>query len=300
MRRIVARVMFSMALLAPMPSVAEDVFEALNAATIPIQSAAKEAYLGRRDPVVTASNGGAVIHHNGENRQVGTTPAAYHMMKSVGHGPRAIWATIRPALDGLDPAGSWRARLIALRPPIEAVHAALPNAGLSVEATRRDLIITATCLKLIDGYLANGLPTAEQFQTAMRALTPVLLGDATEAARLQIDAMDRDVRPWWNGLTDAERARTMVVVRGSHPARDGNVVYSYFLNLLGAGEAGRRVIYAEGVFDDDRARGVLAAILADRHLAVDVFGDPMRMDRDLMGDGAKARLLELFGRLGTL
>ncbi len=40
-------------------------------------------------------------------------------------------------------------------------------------------------------------------------------------------------------------------------------------------------------------------LVTDRRLATDFFADERRMERDLLADGAKARLLEMFGRLGA-
>ena len=151
------------------------------------------------------------------------------------------------------------------------------------------------CLSLIDGYLATGVPAPDKLQGELRALAPAVLADAAEAARAQIDAIDRDVRPWWDGLSQAERDQTFVVVLGVKTARVGNAAYAYFVNLLGSAEDSHRVVYAEGIFDEPGADGLLATLLTDRRLSVDFFADERRMERDLLADGAEARLLELFG-----
>ena len=109
----------------------------------------------------------------------------------------------------------------------------------------------------------------------------------------------RSVRPWWQGLSQAERERTFVVVLGAKTARPGNLAYTYFVNLLGTAEDGHRVVYAEGIFDEKGADGILAQLVTDRLLSIDFFADERRMERDILADGAEARLLQLFGRLGT-
>jgi len=68
-----------------------------------------------------------------------------------------------------------------------------------------------------------------------------------------------------------------------------------FVNLLGAGEDGHRVVYAESIFDEAGADGLLATLLTDRRLSLDFFADERRLERDVLADGAEARLLELFG-----
>jgi len=59
------------------------------------------------------------------------------------------------------------------------------------------------------------------------------------------------------------------------------------------------VVYAESVFDEKGADAILATLLTDRRLSVDFFADERRMERDLLADGAEARVLQLFGRLGV-
>jgi hypothetical protein len=213
--------------------------------------------------------------------------------------PRSLWAALRPALDGLDRDNAWRAKLEQLRPAAETALGVLPQTGLSQPAAGRAGDTLRRSLILIDRYLAQGAPSREELQREMRAFAPALLADAAEAAQARLDAIDRDIRPWWNALGPEERERTMVVVLGSKTARPGNLVFGYFVNLLGVAESGHRVTYAESIFDDKGAEGILASLVTDRRLSVDFFDDERRMERDLLADGAQARLLELFGRLGA-
>ncbi len=272
-----------------------DPFHQLNDAAITIYQQAKSRYLAAADPVVIAGASSILIRQHGTIQRVGAIPAAYHLLKTVDHVPRSLWAALRPAIDGLDRDETWRNELTGLRPRIEAVLEALPKAGLPEEATNRDDQMLQTCLALIDGYLATGLPTPDKLQGELRPLAPTVLADAADAARAQIDAIDRDVRPWWAGLSQAERDHTFVVVLGGKTARVGNAAYAYFVNLLGAGEDGHRVVYAEGIFDEPGADGLLATLSTDRRLSLDFFADERRMERDVLADGAEARLLELFG-----
>ena len=300
-----ARIAVVLAFAAVAPAAADnaapppDAFRSLNDTAIAIYQDAKHRFLAAQDPVVIVGFDGVVIRHNGTVRRVGRLPPVYDILKSVGHLPRSLWAALRPAIEGLDPGEAWRKDLSALRPRAEAALAALPDAGLSPEATRRDAAMLKAGIGLIDLYLAHGLPTRAQLQDDLRVLAPTILADAAEAARAQIDAMDRDIRPWWESLTQAERDRTFVLVLGPKTPRDGNVAYAYFVDLLGRAEDGHRVVYAEGIFDEAGADRLLATLLTDRRLSVDFFVDERRMERDLLADGAEARLLELFGRLGT-
>lgn len=274
-------------------------FGQLNDAAISIYQDAKRRFLAQADPVVIAGSDSILIRHRGAERRIAQTPPAYHLLKTIDHVPRSIWAALSPALEGLDRDEAWRATLAQLRPRVDAALRALPQAGLPQAAAGRGERTLRGGLGLIDRYVAQGAPTREALQRELRAFAPALLADAAEAAQARLDAIDRDVRPWWNALGQVERERTMVVVLGAKTARPGNLAYHYFVNLLGAAEDGHRVVYAESIFDEKGADGILATLLTDRRLSVDFFADERRMERDLLADGAQARLLQLFGRLGV-
>ena len=40
-------------------------------------------------------------------------------------------------------------------------------------------------------------------------------------------------------------------------------------------------------------------LLIDRRVGAALFGDAGRMERDFMGDAAKVKVMQLFGRLGS-
>ena len=274
-------------------------FRQLNDTAIAIYQDAKRRFLDQADPVIVAGFDTILIRHRGTARQVGQTPAPYHLLKTIDHVPRSLWAAVRPANDGLDREEAWRGKLTELRPRIATVLDAMPRAGLSPAAANRGEHTLRSALLLIDRYLAQGRPSQDQLQRDLRPLAPALLADASEAATARLDAIDRDLRPWWDALSPAERERTVVVVLGAKTSRPGNLAYAYFVNLLGAAEDGHRVVYAESVFDEKGGDAILATLLTDRRLSVDFFADERRMERDLLADGAEARVLQLFGRLGA-
>ena len=276
-----------------------ETFRRLNDTNSAIYQATKRRYLAAQDPVVIVGFNSIVIRYHGTVRQVGQIPEEYNILKAVGHTPRSLWAALAPAIADLDPEQTWRKQITEQRQNAVAALAVLPQTGLPAEIIARDAKMLQGCIALIDGYLANGLPSDAQLQSDTRAFTPTILADAASAATAQIDAADRDVRPWWNSLTQAERERTYVLVLGGKMARIGNVAYSYFLNLLGHAQDGYHLVYAESIYDDAGADALLSTLVTDRRLSIDFFADERRMERDVMADGAEARLLVLFGRLGT-
>jgi hypothetical protein len=274
-------------------------FQQLNDTGIGIYHDAKDRFHAAADPVVIVGFEDVMIRHHGQTRRVGHIPPAYQILKASGHAPRSIWAALRPAVEGLDPDATWRGKLQELRPRIVAARAALPSAGLSPEATARDQRMLDASLGMIDVHLSLGLPDRARLEADMRSMAPLILADAAEAARLQLEAIDADLRPWWAGLSEPERQATYVVVLGPKTPREGNLAYTYFVNLLGRAQVGYRVIYAEGIYGEAGGEALLAQLLTDRRLSADFFVDERRMERDILADGAEDWILQHMGRLGS-
>jgi hypothetical protein len=71
-------------------------------------------------------------------------------------------------------------------------------------------------------------------------------------------------------------------------------VVQYFARQFGEtrGE-GRRIVYAEGLWDEEKAMNLLGTLRLDGKLSVAVFNDPYRMYHDLLADVARPIIDEL-------
>lgn len=118
-----------------------------------------------------------------------------------------------------------------------------------------------------------------------RALAPLLLANALDAARAEIADLDAAVEGVRRALAPAEFARLHVIVVGAHMAREGEIAMQYFGKLLGEGE-GLRLVFAEGLWDEPSELQLLATHLLDASVGESFFGDPLRLHRDLLSDAA--------------
>jgi len=75
--------------------------------------------------------------------------------------------------------------------------------------------------------------------------------------------------------------------------RDGELATQYFLRVLGESAEGRRVVFAEGLFEEPRALDMLGTHLLDGSVGAAFFGNDLRMHRDVLGDAARPYLDEL-------
>ena len=84
----------------------------------------------------------------------------------------------------------------------------------------------------------------------------------------------------------------------AHQGRYRETTLQYFQRLLYEREGFSakhedRVVYAEHINDPQAALELLARHIVDQRASIDLFGDPTRLQEDLMSDGAEAYLQEL-------
>ncbi|MCK6451572.1 MAG: hypothetical protein L6R19_12065 [Alphaproteobacteria bacterium] len=143
------------------------------------------------------------------------------------------------------------------------------------------------------------MPSADALDAYAGALGPLLLANATDAARAQLDGLHAPVQRWRARMADEEWRRLFVLVMGGRQPREGNLAFSYFVQAMGPQAAGRRLIYAENLRTPEDALALLATIVVDRRVGTAFFDDDTRMERDLLADAAQEHLLHVFGRLGN-
>ena len=93
---------------------------------------------------------------------------------------------------------------------------------------------------------------------------PLVLANASDAARAEIDATHAQMMRWKKELTREEWSRLQVIVIGSQMPRRGNLDVQYFAHLLGLKGEGPRLTYAEGLWEEPAALRLLGTRLADQ------------------------------------
>ena len=170
-------------------------------------------------------------------------------------------------------------RFPSLVPGTYRVTYTLPGFGTVV---REGIVLTAAFTASVDVSMAVGAvaetvtvsgqsPLVDiQATTQRRALTSELLNELPTGRSFQ---------------------NVAILVPGVQTARAENATVQYFARLFGetTGE-GRRVVYAESLWDEEKALSLLGTLRLDGKLAEAVFGDRFRMYRDFLADGARAAI----------
>jgi hypothetical protein len=221
-----------------------------------------------------------ISHHRGERRAHRARPLAYHTIKTISHAPVALYSLARRASEYLpDAALSLRNRIDSVRfdhltgPLLEDAKSVLQQ---TLEAADEYL---RCCLDLptFTGHVGNALLKLRWHATA-----------------LHLSELDRVVTSELAQMDDNERSLLQVVVAGVHQARDRSLGTQYFHKRLPEGcPAGERVLYGEGVHDEQAALELVALQRFDREVALAFFGDPTRLQQDVLGDAAEEILSTL-------
>jgi hypothetical protein len=300
---LVALLLVGLALAAPSvaqpvaATPAEQAADGLDLDLLHAYREAKKIRLAQTSPVIVIAFGEAVLIRAGSERRVDFTPRGYDSFKDMSHTVLGFYGAAALAL--ADPKSDWAGEFRTLRQRVAAVLPQLAALGFAGDRLERQTRLLSSAIDFADRMLAAGAVTQEALTAYARRAAPLVLANATDAAAVQLDGLHALVQQWRGEMGEAEWKRLYVIILGPHMPRAGNLQFQYFVNAMGAPAIDQRLFYAEGILDVKGGLDFLATIVTDRELSATVFDDPLRMDRDLLADGAEARLLTMFGRLGT-
>jgi hypothetical protein len=263
---------------------------ALNDASRAAYRRAKEAALVRTGPVIFVEGDNLVLKHGDQRTEARFTPDVYHALKSVSHIPLALDVMLTSVHDGdrvgddlLDDLRRYRGLIVGAQERVRTL-------GLAPAQARRQEEIILGSLEFIDSLIKSRICEREARTAFTRRMAPLVMANATESARADLNALHCLVCRWKEQLPAGDWDRLTVIVMGRALPRKNNLAVQYFSRLLGEPGEGRRVVYAESLFDEPKALDLLATRLVDTQVGLDFFDDPTRLHRDLLGDAAREYL----------
>jgi len=237
--------------------------------------------------VIVVSGDDLVLRKAGKRTVVTVIPAEYHTLKSIAHSTLALFTHL--AFEPGQPLGEERtATLKEYHALMTAALPAVEKFGFDPDTLVRQKRIMARALEFTTKVLEAGKVSADDLAKFCRASRTDVLANAAAACKAQLLGTHRQVMEWKKDMTAEEWATLTIVIPGVQTARAENAAVQYFARLFGesVGE-GRRIVYAEGLFDEEKAISLLGTRRLDGKLSMAVFGDPFRMYRDLLADLAR-------------
>lgn len=250
---------------------------------------ARAAALAESGPIIVASGDRLVLLDHGQRTEGEPVDRSYHDLKTVAHVPLAVYLCLAPY--GERPLDDTRLdRLRDLREKISAVERTLADRfGEAQRQGQEDLL--ERCGKFVDNVVEQGTYSKSALHDLLRHVLPQVLVNVEQSVQVRLDNYRRNAAAWRESLGADEWSRLRVVVQGAAMPRDDNLTVQFFAKLLGERGEGTRIIYAESLFDEDKALNLLGTHLLDTQIGIDFFNDRWRMHRDLLGPAA-ARYLD--------
>ena len=269
---------------APAGPVQSPALTALNNAFRAAYADAKSRVLASSGPTLIVNGDNFTLLRDGRSVEANVGTTIYDPVKTIAHIPLAIYVTLTPGDGAVD--DDRLKTLAGLRELIPPAEASLDTLKLSAATLARQKQIVAAALTFL-GDVAGRRKVARSVLLAFtRGMAPLVMENVTEAARGQLDATHAQVSAWRRDLTPQEWNQLRVLIIGPHMPRQDLVVTQYFLRLLHEPREGRRVVYAESLWEEPKALDLLGTHLLDGSVGEAFFGDYMRMHRDLLGAAA--------------
>jgi len=263
-----------------------DLLVTLNNAFRAEYSRAKTEALSKIGPLIIVEGSNVVLVRNGKRTEAQILPPIYHSLKAVAHIPFAVFLMFDQSYFG-QLTEVRVAELRDYRKLIVNAQSSLGASGFSDIQLQRQQKIINDSLTFLDAAIQNRQVEKTALDDFARQMTPVLLANVDQAARVELDALHSHVSEWRHQMTPDEWNALHVVVMGAHMPRDSEITMQYFQRLLDEPIEGRRIIFAEGLWEEPRALDVLGTHLVDGRAGAAFFGEFMRMHRDLLSDAAR-------------
>jgi len=209
--------------------------------------------------------------------------------KGLLHGLLAVQATGARLLRG---AAGDDAILAAARNDARQLVPLLGEAAVLAAALPADIALQAR--RILDAMLALARRRAETGQAVtgdMRAAMgtvqedlDIVLGKVGEAVYASVVG---SLRAFRDESRPEDWAECLLLVCGPPFGRRDNIEIAAGMEVFGREALGTRLLYVDNVFTIPAAITQVGGAIADRDLGAAVFGDPLRMWRDLLGDVAR-------------
>ncbi len=261
---------------------------ALNNAFRAAYADAKARMLVSSGPTLIVNGDNFTLLQNGRRVEANVGTTVYDPLKTIAHIPLAIYVTLTPGDGAVD--DDRLKTLAGLRELIAPGEASLGALKLPAATVARQKQIVADSLTFLNDIISKHKFVRSDLLAFTRQMAPLVMENVTEATHAQLDAINTQVSSWRRDLSPQQWDQLHVLIIGPHMPREDLVVMQYFLRLLHESREGRRVVYAESLWEEPKALDLLGTHLLDGSVGDAFFGDYMRMHRDLLGDAASQYL----------
>src|SRR5262245_56982947 len=193
---------------------ADPLLVVLNQAFRDAYGRARQEAIAASGPVILVEGDNLVLIRDGKRSEVKVIPEAYHVLKAVSHVPLALHVMLAPGADR-EISDTRLAELRSFLDKLPAAEKSLEGRGLSDTVLRRQQEMFADSRLVLEGVLYKKKIVVGDLLAFTRRQAPLMMANAADAARAQLDAMHKQVTAWQAEMPAEEWGRVSVVIMGS-------------------------------------------------------------------------------------
>ena len=230
----------------------------------------------------------AILLNKGKRQEAAFVPILYTLYKTIDHIPLMIFVSLRDYTD--QPLSKEKhAELKAFIPVMAKTTQSMARYTLPPDIVARQKLLMDNSLAFLNETMKDSRVSSKELQAFTIQLRPTILSNANDAVALEVASLNKQIQSWRKEMTANEWNNLHVIIAGGHMPRQQSHYMQYFSALLKEHEEGRKLIYMEGVEDEQHALDLLATHLLDESIGTAFFRDSSRMHRDLLVPGSTLR-----------
>ncbi|HEY9867672.1 MAG TPA: hypothetical protein V6D08_00570 [Candidatus Obscuribacterales bacterium] len=250
---------------------------------------ARRELVARVSPLIYCNGEQLVLVTASGKRTENIVPPKYTILKTVDHIALAAYVILVGHVDR-QLGQETMAHLEELLKHAAQSRKALASLNLDLSLLQRQYRIIDATVDFAAAVRQSGSVSAARLRQFARGLSGELMENADEAVSAQLARLEEVVTGWKSSMSASDWQGLHVILSAGHMPRERLVTWQYFSELLKERKEGQRVIVMEGIDDLDKGIELLGTHLIDGKIAVDFFGDPWRMHKDLLSSGARRYL----------
>jgi hypothetical protein len=260
-----------------------------NSEFLRLYAAARSYEINHCGPVIIVSSGKAVLITGKTRKEAKFIPPEYQVFKAIDHTTLAVFVALKNVVGNKLSAANI-SDLKSLQSYAQSSEKELSRYNLDPVTLARQKKLLSNTVDFISEVLAKATVSKEELDNFVRQQTPQLMENANASVAMELHTLDTHIQSWKQTMKPSAWNQVHVIICDEHMPRNDERYMQYFLKLFGEKQEGQHVIYQEGNFDEKKAMQLLGTHLLDKSIAEEFFGDPSRMHRDLLSDGARKYL----------
>ncbi|MEX0306887.1 MAG: hypothetical protein AB3N12_05805 [Ruegeria sp.] len=272
--------------------------DALNAidtfdkAMLSIFKRGQEALTAETRPVMVIARDVTVMTEDGEVSYP-RNDSDYLIFKSTSHVLLGIIGAVTPWPK--DDAGHarWKEDFENIAEAIDALLASIGQLDLSKDAIAKQRQMLETARAFTQDAVNRGTLMPEDVSKAINEMRPIWAANMRDAVRVELLALHKAVSDARAALSQDDWEKIYVVHHGGSNVTGVNVVELYLERVMPQKVAAGQVMFAENAHGNKAMADYVGYERMQRHVGAWAFGDPRRMEVDLLGYEAGSVLDEL-------